>query len=86
MTDHVARIEAGLIPFVMCHHAGKVEWTPAHFQIGRITNLISCVVCLSTYDEPDISWLTAKEASEAHGWQVVSSVPHFDTSEAPTSR
>jgi hypothetical protein len=74
MTRTHDRISMGYIPFVLCGHSGTPEWTPAHYRIGKVTHLISCVVCLTTYGDDDVEWLTATEASERHGWSVVSSV------------
>jgi hypothetical protein len=70
-----AKISAGLIPFVQCRCSGAPEWTPAHYRLGKLTNLISCVVCLHSYDDSDVRWLTEQEASERHGWNLVGSEP-----------
>lgn len=79
MTDQ-ERIALGYIPFVQCGHSGEPEWTPAHYAIGKVTHLISCVICLGTFSDDDVEWLTALEASERHGWALVDSLPSSVTS------
>jgi hypothetical protein len=70
------RIAQGMIPFVQCNsHSEEPEWTPAHYQLGKVANLISCIVCLASYNEANIVWLTPEQASLRHGWSVVDSTP-----------
>jgi len=68
-----ALIDAGLVPFAICNHGGDQEWTPVHYRLSKVATLISCVICLRSFGNEDVDWLTPYEASQRHGWTVVDS-------------